>query len=102
MRRVVEAICGVLCAHDCGITPTSCYAHHERRAVPSARAVRDAEPKERISRDSETDCLVCGTRRIWRSRADRATRWPAAPPRRRAAERTMRALGITDASAAGA
>ncbi|MFJ3786130.1 hypothetical protein [Streptomyces sp. NPDC090093] len=65
--------------------------------MPSTRAVRDAEPKERISRDSETDCLVCGARRIWRSRADRATRWPA-----RTAERTMRALGITDASAAGA
>ncbi|MFI9626592.1 transposase [Streptomyces sp. NPDC052042] len=41
----VEPICRVLTGHDCKIAPSTYYAHHKRQQAPSARTLRDAEPR---------------------------------------------------------
>ncbi|MEV7020441.1 IS3 family transposase [Streptomyces sp. NPDC093991] len=88
----VEPICRVLTMHDCKIAPATYYAHHKRRTAPSARTVRDAEPKEHISEVFEANYRVYGARKIWRelNRQGQAVA-------RCTVERLMRELGITGA-----
>ncbi|MER5685882.1 IS3 family transposase [Streptomyces sp. NPDC002205] len=85
----VEPICRVLTEHECKIAPSTYYAHHKRRAAPSARTVRDAELKERISEVFAANYRVYGARKIWRelNRQGHAVA-------RCTVERLMRELGI--------
>ncbi|MFI2511460.1 IS3 family transposase [Streptomyces sp. NPDC018972] len=82
----------MLSAHDCKIAPATYYAHHRRQVTPSARTVRDAEPKEHISEVFEANYRVYGARKIWRelNRQGHAVA-------RCTVERLMRELGITGA-----
>ncbi|MHB9860224.1 IS3 family transposase [Streptomyces sp. YIM S03343] len=88
----VEPICRVLTDQDCQIAPSTYYAHHKRRAAPSARTVRDGELKELIQHVYDTNYRVYGARKIWRelNRQGRAVA-------RCTVERLMRELGITGA-----
>ncbi|MFI5572538.1 IS3 family transposase, partial [Streptomyces sp. NPDC051740] len=88
----VEPICRVLTMHDCKIAPATYYAHHKRRTAPSARTVRDGEPKELIQHVYDSNYRVYGARRIWRelNRQGQAVA-------RCTVERLMRELGITGA-----
>ncbi|WP_329453200.1 IS3 family transposase (plasmid) [Streptomyces sp. NBC_01724] len=85
----VEPICRVLTEHECKIAPSTYYAHHKRRAAPSARTMRDAELKERISEVFAANYRVYGARKIWRelNRQGHAVA-------RCTVERLMRELGI--------
>ncbi|KOG55118.1 transposase, partial [Streptomyces virginiae] len=86
----VEAICVTLTEHDCKIAPSTYYAHHKRRATPSAGTVRAACLKEVISEVFEADYRVYGARKIWRE-LNRQGHVVA----RCTVERRMRELGIT-------
>ncbi|MGW2588624.1 IS3 family transposase [Streptomyces virginiae] len=88
----VEPICRILTDHGCKIAPSTYYAHHRRRAAPSARTVRDAELKEKIEEVHASDHRVHGARKIWRelNRQDIAVA-------RCTVERLMRELGIAGA-----
>ncbi|MEW1654754.1 IS3 family transposase [Streptomyces sp. NPDC093707] len=62
----VEPICRTLTEHGCKIAPSTYYAHHKRRSMPSARTVRDIELKEQISEVFEANYHVYGARKVWR------------------------------------
>ncbi|MFG3196083.1 IS3 family transposase [Streptomyces sp. NPDC048208] len=88
----VEPICRVLTEHDCKIAPATYYAHHKRRMSPSARTVRDAELKERISTVFEANYRVYGARKVWRELNRQGHRVA-----RCTVERLMRELGVAGA-----
>ncbi|MGI5254434.1 IS3 family transposase [Actinacidiphila glaucinigra] len=88
----VEPICRVLTEHDCKIAPSTYYAHHKRRTMPSARTVRDAELKEQISEVFEANYRVYGARKIWRELNRQGS-----DVARCTVERLMRELGIAGA-----
>ncbi|MFE0631231.1 IS3 family transposase [Streptomyces sp. NPDC058864] len=88
----VEPICRVLTEHYCKIAPSTYYAHHKRRAMPSARTVRDAELKEQISEVFEANYRVYGARKIWRELNRQGS-----DVARCTVERLMRELGIAGA-----
>ena len=86
----VEPICTTLTAHGCSIDPSTYY--HFKKRPPSARAVRDAELKELISKVHEENYGVYGVRKVWRE-LDRQGRAVA----RCTVERLMRELGLAGA-----
>ncbi|GGI66912.1 putative transposase for insertion sequence element IS986/IS6110 [Microbispora rosea subsp. aerata] len=60
----VEPICRVLTAHGLKIATSTYYAAKSRR--PSARALRDEQLKEHISRVHADNYGVYGVRKVWR------------------------------------
>lgn len=86
----VEPICTVLSAHGCSIDPST-YYHFKKRA-PSARAVRDTELKELITRVHTENFSVYGARKIWRELRRREV-----GVARCTIERLMRELGLAGA-----
>nr|WP_240509678.1 IS3 family transposase [Streptomyces malaysiense] len=88
----VEPICRTLTAHDCGIAPSTYYAHKKRLETPSARSVRDEELKEKIKEVYTSNYRVYGARKIWRE-LNRQGHAAA----RCTVERLMRELGIQGA-----
>ena len=65
-RFGVVPICTVLCAHGCGIAPSSYYAYRSRAA--SARAVRDGQLRPEIVRVQTERRLgrgLYGARKVW-------------------------------------
>ncbi|MFE9174489.1 IS3 family transposase [Streptomyces kebangsaanensis] len=85
-------MCGTLTGHDCTIAPATYYAHKKCLETPSARRVRDAEPKEQIQEVHTSNYRVYGARKIWRelNRQGHAVA-------RCTVERLMRELGIQGA-----
>ncbi|WP_419196476.1 hypothetical protein [Actinacidiphila glaucinigra] len=53
----------MLTERDCKIARSTYYAHHKRRAMPSARTVRDAELKDQISKVFDANYRVYRARR---------------------------------------
>ncbi|GGO44439.1 hypothetical protein GCM10012287_10060 [Streptomyces daqingensis] len=60
----VEPICRVLTDHGLKIATSTYYAAKNR--APGARAVRDSELKEHISRVHADNFSVYGVRKVWR------------------------------------
>nr|WP_127938280.1 IS3 family transposase [Nonomuraea polychroma] len=86
----VELICRVLTEHGCPISTSTYYAAKNR--PPSARALRDAELDEHITRIHADNYGVYGARKIWHQ-LQREGRRVA----RCTVERRMRALGLQGA-----
>ncbi|TDC03363.1 IS3 family transposase [Nonomuraea longispora] len=86
----VEPICRVLTQHGCPISTSTYYAAKNR--PPSARAVRDAELDEHITRIHADNYGVYGARKIWHQ-LQREGHQVA----RGTIERRMRALGLRGA-----
>jgi putative transposase len=86
----VEPICRVLTAHGCSIDPSTYYRAAKR--APSARAMRDVELKDLITRVHSENFGVYGVRKVWREinrRGEQVARCTV--------ERLMRELGLAGA-----
>jgi putative transposase len=86
----VEPICRVLTAHGCQIAPSTYYAAKAR--PPSARARRDEELKNAITRVYEENLFVYGADKVWAQLNREGTRVA-----RCTVERLMRDLGLSGA-----
>lgn len=60
----IEPICRVISSHGLKIATSTYYAAKNR--APSARTVRDTEPKTQISRVHTDNYAVYGGRKVWR------------------------------------
>ncbi|WUE08593.1 IS3 family transposase [Nonomuraea sp. NBC_00507] len=83
----VEPICRVLTEHGCPISSSTYYAAKNRPL--SARALRDAELDEHITRIHADNYGVYGARKIWQQ-----LQREGHPVARCTVERRMRALGL--------
>ncbi|MFI7418465.1 IS3 family transposase [Nonomuraea sp. NPDC049684] len=86
----VEPICRVLTQHGCPISTSTYYAAKNR--PPSARALRDAELDEHITRIHADNYGVYGARKVWQQLLREGHRVA-----RCTVERRMRALGLQGA-----
>jgi putative transposase len=86
----VEPICRVLTEHGCQIAPSTYYAAKAR--PPSARARRDEELKNVITRVYEENLFVYGADKVWAQLNREGTRVA-----RCTVERLMRDLGLSGA-----
>jgi putative transposase len=86
----VEPICRVLTAHGCQIAPSTYYAAKARPS--SARARRDEELKNAITRVYEENLFVYGADKVWAQLNREGTRVA-----RCTVERLMRDLGLSGA-----
>ena len=75
-RFGVEPICRVLTEHGCPIAPSTYYDAVRRGR--SARAVRDEQLKQQISRVFEQNYGVYGARKVWLALNREGTAWPGA------------------------
>ncbi|WP_327591762.1 IS3 family transposase [Streptomyces chartreusis] len=94
VRWGVEPICRVLTEHGFKIAPSTYYAATKRPA--SARAMRDAELKEKIAKVHADNFGVYGVHKMWRELNRKGI-----PVARCTVRRLMRALGLAGAVRGG-